>query len=360
MVYAVIMAGGIGSRFWPESRADKPKQFLKLLNERTLIQNTYERISGYIPPEQILVITNDQHTSLVKEQLPDLPDENIIGEPRPRNTAPCIAMAASLLLEKDEESTMVVLPADHYIHDTSDYIHVLKAGVSKAQNSDSLITIGIQPNRPETGYGYIQFNDSEFEKIQDRQVHQVRTFAEKPDLDTAARFLESGDFLWNSGMFIWKSEAILKQINELLPELYKECDQLRQMVRAKQTGKGIEDFYQNCPSISIDYGIMEHAERVYVIPARFGWSDVGSWMAVYEQNEKDEQGNVVVQGHCKLIETQNSFVSTKSDKLVGMIGLQGVALIETDDAILICRLDASQKVKTLVEQLENSGLDEYQ
>ena len=359
MVYALIMAGGIGSRFWPKSRQERPKQFLSLIGDRTLLQNTVDRVTPLIPIERTLIITNDDYTGLVKEQIPNIPDENIIGEPVARNTAPCIALAAALLLNKDPDATLVVLPSDHYINDEKTYHKVLSAAIEKAEKDKSLVTIGIKPNRPETGYGYIQVNDKEYETEDNIPVHLVKTFAEKPDINTAVKFLESGDFLWNSGMFIWKAQTIFDEFGKHLPEVYQEAVRVKGKLEGGSREQAINDFYHNCISISIDYGIMEKAKAVHVVPGDFGWNDVGSWMAIYELDEKDRNGNVIHSENHALVDSDNCYVSTQNDKIVALVGIQGVALIETEDALLLCRLDVAQDVKKIYEQLDTKLFEKF-
>ena len=353
MVYALIMAGGVGSRFWPKSRKNKPKQFLNFIGDKTLIQQTVERISPIIPEDRILISTNADYTNLVAELLPEIPKENIIGEPVGRNTAPCIAFASKVIYEKNPEATLVVLPADHYINDAKVYRHIIEAGVLKAQQSQALLTIGIKPNRPETGYGYIQFDEQRLEQSNGIPIHPVKTFAEKPDLQTASWFLDSGDFLWNSGMFIWKVSTVLSELKKHLPDVYEGCHQI-----TSGSEEELKHFYTNSVSISIDYGIMEKSDSVYVIPADFGWSDVGSWLSVYELKEKDSDGNVIEAQEYSLIDTQNCYIESNGDRLVTLVGLQGIGVIDTKDALLVCRLDASQNVKQVYDSLKN-GKTQY-
>lgn len=348
MVYALIMAGGVGSRFWPSSRKTKPKQFLNLIGDQSLLQQTVSRISPVIPEERILVITNASYTELVKSQVPEIPEENIIGEPIGRDTAPCVAFTSKMIYEKDPEATLVVLPSDHYVNDGETYRKVIQAGIEKAAEGDNLLTIGIKPFRPETGYGYIQIVEEAAEKSNSLAIHKVKTFAEKPDLQTAARFLESGDFLWNSGMFIWRVDTILSELSQHLPDIYAAC-------RNVKTGSAeeIKQFYDISLSISIDYGVMEKSDSVFVIPADFGWSDVGSWMSVYELRDKDQNGNVVEASQTALYESHNCYIQSENDRIVSVVGLQGIAVIDTNDALLVCRLDASQQVKQVYESLKN-------
>lgn len=358
MRYAVIMAGGVGSRFWPSSRNAKPKQFLKLLGEKTMIQYTIDRIKPLIAAENILIVTNDQYVDLVREQLPEIPSDNIIGEPVAKNTAPCVAVAAAILHQRDPNATMVVLPADHYITNDDAFRGILEAGMIKAEEGANLVTIGITPHRPETGYGYIQTDEKHKEKAGDLSCYRVKTFAEKPDLKTAISFLESGDFLWNSGMFIWNTSTILNQFKKHQPAIFEEVEEFDK-ASGKDFRKALNDFYHAVTSISIDYGIMEKADTVYVVPGEFGWSDVGSWLAVYELGDKDKNGNVIETDKALMVNSENCLVRSKSGKLVAMVGLHDICLVETDDSILVARLDRSQDVKNVIDQLDANNLKEY-
>lgn len=359
MTYAIIMAGGVGTRFWPKSRESRPKQFLKFFDDRTLFQNTVDRISEIIPHDRILVITNEQYVDLVQQQIPNLPAENIIGEPIGKNTAPCIALAAAIVKERDPEGTMIVLPSDHYITKPKKFLDVLQAAVAKANEGTNLVTIGIEPHRPETGYGYIQFNSNEHEEFEGTKVHEVVTFAEKPDIETAVSFLKSGDFLWNSGMFVWKATTILDEIKVDLPHLRGLTDDFNESTKKNGIHKALNDFYRNANDISIDYGVMEKANTVYVVPGDFGWNDVGSWMAVYELEEKDKLGNVIKIPAARLINSNNCFVSSSTNRFVAVVGLQGVAVVDTDDALLVTRLDAAQDVKKVVESLKDKNTRQF-
>lgn len=354
MVYAVIMAGGSGTRFWPKSTKKLPKQFLSLFGKGTMIQNTAGRIESLIPQERILVVTNDNYVDIVKKQLPSVPDENIVGEPVAKNTAPCVAIAAEMLYKKDPEAVMVVLPADHHIEDPEEFNNILTAAIAKAKDGEHLVTIGINPNRPETGYGYIHGNNSVSESFHGKSVHPVKAFKEKPDAETAQQFLESGDYYWNSGMFIWSAKTVLNEFQKHLPEMYS---------LVKKSGKGlfgvnhesaINSFYQDCKSVSIDYGIMEHAESVFVVPGEFGWNDVGSWTAVYDLGDKTKEGNVVHAEYSTFSESKNNYIYTESGKMISVVGLEGVAVVETEEAILVCKLDKAQNVKEIVEQLNKN------
>lgn len=357
MTYAVIMAGGVGTRFWPQSRQSKPKQFLNFFGDRSLLQNTADRIKKLIPADCIYVITNERYTDLVQQHVPDIPKENIIGETIARNTAPCIALAAAIIQKRDPDGTMIVLPSDHHISEPDKFIQVLQTAVDAANQGSNIVTIGIKPHRPETGYGYIQFDADKNHSNSDIPTYNVVTFAEKPDMETAIDFINSGDFLWNSGMFVWRASSILSEIQHHLPQIFRQIEIFKDSLSENNLDQEMIDiFYKNCISISIDYGVMEKAKAVYVVPGDFGWNDVGSWLAAYELEPKDADGNVVSIPHSRLINSSNCFIRSDSDsnKLIAIVGLQGVAVVDTEDALLICRLDASQDVKKVVESLDNS------
>ena len=358
MVHALIMAGGVGSRFWPKSKEEKPKQFLSFFeDERTLIQTTIERIKPLIPLERIIVSTNARYVDLVREQIPELPEENIIGEPVAKNTAPCIAFAASLIHYRDPDAAMVVLPSDHYIRENDIFINDINTCIkSLDEDSDRLVTLGIVPNRPETGYGYIQYDDSNLISIDEQHAYPVKTFAEKPDMQTAIKFLQSGDFLWNSGMFIWKCKKIFEQIQMHLPVLYHQTQVFSEHLK-KNDGKikpeTLKNVYESCFSVSIDFGIMEKSDNVIVIPSNFHWSDLGSWMSIYEihKNIGDKDGNVLYDSDTITVNSQNCYLNVQTDKKIALVGLHGIGVIETDDSLLICKLEKSQDVKQVFDLL---------
>lgn len=353
MVYAVIMAGGSGTRFWPKSTKKLPKQFLSLFGEGTMIQNTAQRIEPIIPQERIMVVTNDNYVDIVKDQLPSVPGDNIVGEVIAKNTAPCVAIAAEMLYKKDPGAVMVVLPADHHIEDPKAFNQYLKAAIEKAKSGENLVTIGINPDRPETGYGYIHGDASVEEEISGRAVHPVKAFKEKPDVATAQKFLESGDYFWNSGMFIWSANTILNEFKKHLPEMYDLVKDSSESLFSKDHKSAVDSFYRSCESVSIDYGIMEHAENVFVVPGEFGWNDVGSWTAAYELGKKDAHGNVVNADHATFSDSSRNYISSKSGKMISIVGVDGIAVVETDDAILVCKLDKAQNVKEIVEELKS-------
>ncbi|MEO1021286.1 MAG: mannose-1-phosphate guanylyltransferase [Bacteroidota bacterium] len=354
MTYAVIMAGGSGTRFWPKSTKALPKQFLNLFGEGTMIQNTADRIKEQIPQERILVVTNDDYVDIVREQLPKVPQENIVGEPVAKNTAPCVAIAAELLLRKDPDAVMVVLPADHHITDPDEFNRILAAAVKKAESSPGLITIGIKPNRPETGFGYIHADLNQQELIADREIEPVLGFKEKPDADTALTFMNSGDYYWNSGMFVWRADTVLDQFEQHLPDMFTLVKETGEELYTSSHAAAINEFYLDCESISIDYGIMEHAGSVFVVPGEFGWNDVGSWTAVFELAERESDGNAIQAVHAAFAGASNNLVSSVSEKMIAIVGLDNVAVVETDDAILVCNLEQAQGVKQIVEHLKLS------
>ena len=350
MTYAVIMAGGSGTRFWPKSTSSLPKQFLKLFGDRTMLQSTVDRVSELIPIENVLVVTNDKYVGIVKDQLPCIPDENVIAEVVAKNTAPCVAIAASILEGKDEESVMVVLPADHHITEPKKFVDFLSTAIEKAKNENALVTIGITPDKPETGYGYIHADESKNEEISGNSVLGVHGFREKPDLETAKEFLASGDFFWNSGMFIWKSSNVMKSIQAFLPNMHALTQDASALNYSKDS---IDHFYQSSESISIDYGIMEKAENVFVVPGEFGWNDVGSWSAAYELSEKDDHGNHIEAKEKVIVDSSNNYISLNSDKMISLVGVDNLTIVETDTAILICDIDKAQDVKKVVDALKS-------
>ncbi|MEX2585210.1 MAG: mannose-1-phosphate guanylyltransferase [Balneolaceae bacterium] len=349
MIHAVIMAGGSGTRFWPRSTNTEPKQFLNLFGDRSLIQNTVDRLQGLIPESNCWVVTNEQYVDLVRSHLPEIREEQIIAEPVAKNTAPCIASAAALIRRVDPEGVMVVLPADHVISDPDAFRRTLTTAIDTARVNETLVTIGIPPTHPETGYGYIQMDQSNPITVSGGQAWAVSRFTEKPDEESARTFLQSDTYLWNSGMFIWSIDAISREIEKNLPDIYRE---MMRLAEGKPDSESIKNFYHACPSVSIDYGIMEHAGSVHVVRGEFGWSDVGSWQAVYTISEKDENRNTIHAGPAILKNSAGNYICSNSGKLISLIGIEDVAVVETDHSILICKLDQSQQVKEVVEELK--------
>lgn len=354
-MYIVIMAGGKGTRFWPRSRAAIPKQLLDIISDRTMIQETFQRVLPLVTPENILVVTNTDHADHIAEQLPAIPKANIIAEPFGRNTAACICLAATRILSQGNDDAMLVLPADHYILDEQKFRACLQHAGEAALASDALITIGIVPRSPETGYGYIQYGNENLSGYID--VFKTERFHEKPDLKTAEGFVKQKNFLWNSGMFIWKASVIMHEFQKFMPELHNSMVPLKNCWQLPDIKERIINVYEKLPSLSIDYGVMEKAQNVYVIKGDFGWNDIGTWSAIYETGQKDRQGNIT-RGEVLAIETHNSFVFSQ-DKLVALVGLQDIIVVESGDAILVCSRDKAQDVKKIVDELERTGRKKY-
>ncbi len=358
-VYAVIMAGGVGSRFWPRSREKSPKQLLEIVDKGTMIQNTVKRVINLVDAKNIIIVTNKLQKSAVVKQLPQIPAENIIVEPIGRNTAPCIGLASLFVRRMDPEAVMVVLPADHVLQDEEEFRRVLSLAIWVAYESGKLITVGIHPTRPETGYGYIQFIDEDDGKnpYLSRGVYRVKTFAEKPNAVTAEKFIRSGDFLWNSGMFIWRVDAILREIEKLLPELFGELRKIENTIGSPKYDNVVETAYRMIRGISIDYGVMEKTSEVFVLKGNFGWSDVGSWDEVYRISGKDVHGNMVT-GKTFLHNTKNSMVYA-GDKFVATIGVEDLIIIASDNAVLVCKQGQSQEVKEVVDYLRRKQMGDF-
>jgi len=358
-VYGVIMAGGVGTRFWPRSREKSPKQLLEILGKGTMIQHTVQRLEPLIDAQRMFVITNRVQKLQVLKQLPHVPPENILDEPIGRNTAPCIGLAALHIRRLDPEAVMIVLSADHVIDKLEEFHRVLKLAVDTAEGSRGLLTIGIQPTHPETGYGYIQMHTDEDRKNPHYAsgVRRVKTFAEKPNLQTAERFLASGDFLWNSGMFIWRADAILRQIERCLPDLHNELNKIDETIGTPQYQAVLERAYGVIRGISVDYGVMEKAEEVYVIPAELGWNDLGSWDEVARLTGKDTGGNSIT-GTVIQRDTKDCYIFSPT-KVVATIGVEDLIVVNTDDALLICRKGRSQDVKEIADYLKRKQMNEY-
>jgi mannose-1-phosphate guanylyltransferase len=349
------MAGGEGTRFWPLSRKDNPKQFLKLNdNQKTMLQETVERINELVPLEQVFIATNEAYQKAIKKQLDGIPEENIIVEPMKRNTAACIGLSSVVIEDKYPGSTMIVLPADHLIKDQKRFVDILRKSIMTAATGNNLVTIGIEPTHPETGYGYIHFGDK-LHTIDGDQVFEVRNFTEKPDLSTAKEFLEEGTYLWNSGMFIWQLSSILSNIETHLPEMYESLERIKSALGTDLAQKVIRDEFEKMQSVSIDYGIMEKADDIFVIPGSFGWDDLGSWPALERVKKVDADGNVVIGKHYG-IDTTNSIIHSPH-KVVTTIGLDDVVIVDTEDAILICDKKRAQEVKEIRNILADEGLE---
>jgi mannose-1-phosphate guanylyltransferase len=355
-IYVAIMAGGIGSRFWPESRISKPKQFLDILDTgKTLLQMTFERAEKLTSQENIFVITADEYADLVKEQLPSIKNNQILKEPVRRNTAPCIAYVCDKIYNQNSEAVVVVVPSDHLILDNEKFIFHINECIAFANQNDSLITLGIKPTRPSSGYGYIQYEEEEFNGA----FHKVKTFTEKPTEEIAKTFLKSGDFLWNSGMFVWKAKAILKALSEYLPEVSDCFIDGKKFYDTEKESEFISSAYSQCTNISIDYGVIEKAENVFTIPVQFGWSDVGTWGSLYEVYEKDYLGNAVKGQKVKIYDSSNNMVVVPKEKLVVIQGVSDLCIIDTDNVLLICQKSQEQEIKEITIDLKHGGLESF-
>lgn len=348
MLHVIIMAGGVGARFWPRSRRSAPKQLLDFFGEGTLIEDTVRRARRLTSLECIWIVTNASLKEAIQRVLPDFADDRFILEPQGKNTAPAIGLSAIHLAQRDPDATMVVFPADHRIPDLEAFEEAIHAAAKVVSAREMLATVGIHPTRPETGYGYIQI-DTTVPPIASN-IFRVKTFAEKPNLSTAQLFLESGDFLWNSGMFIWRVPTILDQIAEFLPDLHSGLMEIAASWTKPKSSDVLQRVYRSLKAISIDYGVMEKARNVCVIRGDFGWSDVGSWEEVWRLSPKDEQGNAM-RGNHLAIHSENNLVDAR-DKFYALLGVRDLIVVETEDAVLICPRDKSQEVREIVEELE--------
>ncbi len=343
---ALIMAGGLGTRFWPKSRQDHPKHLLRVLGKKTLIQNTVSRLNPLISPEQTFVVSTDSQLEKIRAQLPGVPAGNVIAEPMGKNTAPCIGLAALYMQRIDPDAVMVVLPADHIVDGRKLFHKTLQVARKVAAETDCIVTIGVEPDYPSTGYGYIQ-SETEVDCIDGLSLYTVKTFAEKPNLATAQRFLQSGDFLWNSGIFIWKIKTILAEIEEHLPQVHDGLMEIKAVLGTAKEESTKNRVYRQIRSVSIDYGVMEAAKNVKVLKAKFGWNDLGSWDQIYKLHEKDENDNVLVGDHL-VTDSRGCFVDAE-DRSVALVGLDNVIVVDTGDAVLVCSRDQAQNVKSIVD-----------
>ena len=351
-VFAVILAGGQGERLWPLSTPTKPKQFLKLLGSHTMLQETVARIAPLIPKDNIYVVVPKEFTKLVFEQL-EIAEENVIVEPFGRNTAPCVGLAAVVLEAKDPQGVMVVLPADHAIKEQERFLKILSEAIRLAESRDYLVTLGVIPDRPATGYGYIR-RGTLFGKSDDIEIYQVERFIEKPDQKMAERFLKEGGYYWNSGMFVWRIDVILKAFSKHMPTLYAGLSKVRKHVGKRSLKRVIKEVYSEQESISLDYGVMEKAENVLVIPADIGWSDVGDWAALDTIFEKDKNSNVVQAQHIG-IDTENCiFYSDDKDAIIATIGLKNIIIVKAGNAFLVMHKSRAQEVRELARRIKQS------
>jgi len=357
-MYAVIMAGGKGARFWPRSREKKPKHLLDIISEKTIIQETVERIRPLVTPENILVVTGRKHARTLMRQLPEIPARNIIIEPQGKNTAACIGLAALHIRKMVPDDVMVVLPSDHAIADSQKYLDLISAAIKVASRENGLVTIGIKPSSVQTGFGYIESKDL-FGKINNEDVFRVRSIREKPDFKKAQEFVQSGNFYWNSGMFIWKTSVILEEISRRLQSLHAGLMKIDQALGSADEAATVARVYRQLDSISIDYGVMEKADNVFIIPGDFGWSDVGSWDAVQEISPQDDKGNVACRDSQAIFEDSEGSLVYNPGRLTALVGVRDLLIVETKDALLICKRGRSQDVKKIVEKLEAAKLKKY-
>ncbi len=351
--YCVIMAGGVGSRFWPLSRAAKPKQFLDILGTgKTLLRQTFERFIHVIPIENILIVTNTDYGDLVKEQIPELEPANILLEPYRRNTAPCIAYASYKIKKLDPGASIIVAPSDHLIIKEEMFSEVVNQGLEFVSRNDALLTLGIQPSRPETGYGYIQVDGAKKKSKEFKNFRTVKTFTEKPDYKLAKVFYESGEFYWNAGIFFWALPSILEAYNRYLPEMNSIFSEGDDKYNTGKEKAFIENAYSKCRNISIDYGIMEKADNVFVLTSDFGWSDLGTWGSLHEQSVKDKQNNVIRGDNVMIYDVRNCLINVPDNKLVVLQGLKDFIVVESKNALLVCRIKDEQKIKNIVRDVE--------
>ena len=357
--FCVIMAGGTGTRFWPLSTQKKPKQFLDILNTgSSLLQLTFERFKQVCPTENIFVVTNELYGELVQEQLPDLSENQILVEPEKKNTAPCIAYANHKIKTINPKANIVVTPSDHLILKENEFIEVIKNGLQFSQNNDALLTLGITPHRPETGYGYIQIDPGKKAK-ENSNIFSVKTFTEKPDLDLAQKFYESGEYYWNSGVFIWSLDSINKAFKSYLPNIDNLFEKGENKYNTNAEQKFIHEVYFRCNSISIDYGIMEKADNVYVYTSDFGWADLGTWGSLQEFLDKDKEGNSVTGDNILLYDVKDSIINISNGKIAVIKGLENYIVVDSEDKLLIYKKEDEQEIKGVVETIKKEKGTEY-
>jgi len=349
--YCVIMAGGVGSRFWPMSRNERPKQFLDVLaSGKSLIQQTCERFLKICPKENIIIVTNADYKEMVLAQLPYLQPDQVLGEPIRRNTAPCIIYAANKIYKRNPNANIVVAPSDHVILNEEAFTKAVSACLTYTKSNEVLLTIGIKPSRPDTGYGYIQFIDDKSKK--ENKIYKVKTFTEKPNLEMAKFFLQTGEFLWNAGIFIWNVKTILAAFEEHLPEMATVFAEGKKAYDTPLEEDFIKNAYEQCTNISIDFGLMEKASNVHVMSAEFGWSDLGTWGSLYEHIHHDENANAVVGKNVMMYDTSNCIVNMPKDKLVVLQGLDDYIVVESDNILLVCKKSDEQMIRQFVNDVK--------
>lgn len=357
--YCVIMAGGVGARFWPMSRSSHPKQFIDILGTGdTLIQKTFERLKRICPPENILIVTNGIYKELVMSQLPEVKEEQVLCEPMRRNTAPCIAYANYKIKKKNPDASIVVAPSDHIVLNEDDFVKTLQSALAAASDNDWLLTLGVKPSRPDTGYGYIQYLEGS-PYPDDKQIRMVKTFTEKPNLELAQTFLDSGDFLWNSGIFIWSLKTIMKAFRDNLAEVEELFAKGIDIYDTPEEEKFISETYAICRNISIDYGIMEKADNVYVRISDFGWSDLGTWKSLHEIKARDGSNNAISGNNVITYDTDDCIINVPQDKLVVINGLQDFIVVEEEGTLLICKKSDEQQIRQIVNDVRIEKGDKY-
>lgn len=349
--YCVIMAGGVGSRFWPLSKMNKPKQFLDILGTgRTLLQMTFDRFKDVCPVENIYIVTSLNYKETILEQLPELTSEQILLEPARRNTAPCIAYANYKIYKKDPNAVIVTAPSDHLILKENEFKKVIKEGLDFVTKKDALLTLGIKPSRPETGYGYIQINGTK--SSENKNINKVKTFTEKPNKELAKVFYESGEFFWNAGIFIWSLKSITKAFDNYLPEVNQLFKDGIDFYYTEKEEQYISEAYSDCKNISIDYGIMEKADNVFVYGSEFGWADLGTWGSLYENSTKDENKNTIIGDTVFTYDVKNSIINVPKDKLVVLQGLEDYIVVESEGILLVCKKEDEQEIKQYVNDVK--------
>ncbi|MCT4643469.1 MAG: mannose-1-phosphate guanylyltransferase [Carboxylicivirga sp.] len=339
--YLIIMAGGIGSRFWPMSTPVTPKQFLDILGTgQTMIQQTIKRLEGIVPIENVYIVTGKRYKALINEQLPEVRDEQILMEPCMRNTAPCIAYASYKIFQKNQDANIVVAPSDHLIANETEFRKVISKGLDFVAANNVLLTLGIHPHRPETGYGYIQAGDR-----LDNCTNKVVAFKEKPDLETAQNYLAEGNYFWNAGIFLWSAKSILSAFDSYLPKIAEIFRSGNSFYYTEKEQDFIDEHFPQCDNISIDYGIMEHADNIFVMPADFGWSDLGTWGSLWEKREQDEQGNSVVGDGVKIYDCENNIITVPDGRKVVLQGLKDCIVTEANGVFMVCQKSEEQRIK---------------
>ena len=353
--YCIIMSGGVGSRFWPFSKEDKPKQFLDFFGSgRSLLQSTYDRFKKIVPPENIFIVTNDAYAEMTKKQLPELVDNQLLLEPMRRNTAPAIAFATFRIKAVNPLANIIVAPSDHLILKEDEFVADMQKGLQFVSENPVLLTLVITPSRPETGYGYIQVDNEE-----NSGIHKVKAFTEKPNLELATKFIESGEFVWNSGIFLWNVNSILKAFDKYLPDICHKFSEGENFFNTPSEKKFIDESFPFCPNVSIDYGIMEKADNVYVNISNFGWSDLGTWGALHEVSDQDENYNANLNCKTLFVESSDNIVAMNEDKLVVLQGLNDYIVAESDKVLLICKKSEEQRIKHFVTDVKFRFGDEF-